>query len=71
MKKQTAVDLLIDKIRSHISENGKLDAITISRFKMHAKAIEKQQIIESHFNAQPFSATMLYNAEQYYNETFL
>jgi hypothetical protein len=35
-----------------------------------AKAMHKQEIIETHFNAQPFNATMLHNAEKYYNETF-
>jgi hypothetical protein len=72
MKKQTAVDLLIDKIRSHISENGKLDAITISRFKMHAKAIEKQQIIDAYRDGrsdQLSKESIFYNrtSEQYYN----
>ena len=80
MKKQTAVDLLIDKIRSHISENGKLDAITISRFKMHAKAIEKQQMIDSYvkgcnntYGIDEPNANPNYDrqeGEQCYNETF-
>ena len=30
MKKQTAVEWLIDEIRNHIKEHGRLDAITIS-----------------------------------------
>lgn len=35
-----------------------------------AKSMHKQEIIETHFNAQPFNATMLHNAEKYYNERF-
>lgn len=35
-----------------------------------AKAMHKAEIIRAHFTAQPFSATMLHNAEQYYNEIF-
>ena len=36
-----------------------------------ALEMEKQQIIRAHFDAQPFNATMLNNAEQYYKETYL
>ena len=32
--------------------------------------MEKYQIIKAHFDAQPFNATMLHNAEQYYNKTY-
>jgi hypothetical protein len=71
MKKQTAVDLLIDKIRSHISENGKLDAISISRFKMHAKTIQKQQI-ESAYRAgyTDCSLDRFSDCEKYYTSTY-
>ena len=41
MKKQTAVEWLIDEIRNHIKEHGRLDAITISKLKIKAKSIEK------------------------------
>ena len=44
MKKQTAIEWLIDEIRNHIKEHGRLDAITISVLKMKAKAMEKEQI---------------------------
>jgi hypothetical protein len=70
MRKQTAVDLLIDKIRSHISENGKLDAISISRFKMHAKALEKQQIIEANEDCSTNELGELLTGKQYYTSTY-
>ena len=44
MSKQTAVEWLIDEIRNHIKEHGRLDAITISELKMKAKAMEKEQM---------------------------
>jgi hypothetical protein len=47
MKKQTAVEWLIDAIRNQMAE-GKLNAIAISDLKMLAKAMEKEQIIEAH-----------------------
>ena len=47
MKKQTAVEWLVDELRNHIKEHGTLDAITISKLKMEAKAMEKQQIEDS------------------------
>lgn len=31
---------------------------------------EKHQIVAAHFTGQPFSATMLHNAEQYYTEMY-
>ena len=47
MKKQTAVEWLIDAIRNQIAE-GTLNAIAISELKMKAKEMEKEQIIEAH-----------------------
>jgi predicted HAD superfamily hydrolase len=43
-KRQTAVEWMVDELRNHIKENGRLDAITISEFKMKAKAMEKEQM---------------------------
>lgn len=47
MKKETAVEWLIDELRNQMAE-GKLNAIAISDLKMLAKAMEKEQIIEAH-----------------------
>ena len=44
MKKQTAVEWLVDELRKHIQEHGRLNAITIYQFKMKAKAMEKEQL---------------------------
>ena len=50
MKKQTAVEWLIDEIRNHIQEHGRLDAITISELKMKAKEIERGQILRANLD---------------------
>ena len=50
MKKQTAVEWLIDEIRNHIKEHGRLDAITISELKMKAKEIERGQILRANLD---------------------
>jgi hypothetical protein len=36
----------------------------------HYKNIYKQEIIETHFNAQEFNAMMLHSAEEYYKSVF-
>jgi hypothetical protein len=47
MKKQTAVEWLVDELRNQI-EKGTLNAIAISELKMKAKAMEKEQILKGH-----------------------
>jgi hypothetical protein len=67
MSKETAVDWLVDAIRSNLAA-GKLNAVFISGLKMHAKAIEKEQIITAYQSDRtPCSDE---DAEQYYNETY-
>jgi hypothetical protein len=72
-KNQTAVEFLIDEIRNCIKENGRLDAITISKLKMQAKAMEKEQIGNAYVKGQSDCDmfTMESEVEQYYNDTFL
>jgi hypothetical protein len=65
MKKQTAVEFVIDEIRAQIKEHGRVDAITISALRQMGKGIEKQQIIEA-CNYGDFEEL----GEQYYNETY-
>lgn len=67
MKNQTAVEWLQEAITKKV--NNELGPYFIDLFD-NAKAMEKEQIIKTHFDAQPFNATMLFNAEQYYNETY-
>jgi hypothetical protein len=43
-KNQSAVEWLVQEIRNHIKEHGRLDAITISALRTMAKGIEKQQM---------------------------
>ena len=73
MKKQTAVEWLVDELRNHIKEHGRLDAITISKLKMQAKAMEKEQIGNAYVKGQSDCDmfTMESEVEQYYNDTFL
>jgi len=78
MKKQTAVEWLVDELRNHIKEHGRLDAITISKLKMQAKAMEKEQISEAFldgvYRASPSDLdyeNFKETGEQYYNNTFL
>ena len=47
MSKNTAVEWLVTELRNQIAE-GTLDAIAISKLKMQAKAMEREQIKESY-----------------------
>lgn len=49
MKKQTAVEWLVNELRKHIQEHGRLNAITIYKLKMNAKAMEKEQIMDAYY----------------------
>ena len=60
--KETAVEWLFN---NYIDKG----VITIQAIEQ-ALEMEKRQIIRAHFDAQPFNATMLNNAEQYYKETY-
>jgi hypothetical protein len=67
MKKQTAVEWLVDELRMRY-DSGALDAISISILKLRAKEMEKEQIsIAYQSDRIPCSDE---DAEQYYNETY-
>jgi hypothetical protein len=74
--KQTATDYFYDRMLKLFVQYHEEDVPTIDFSKIiteayeQSKAIEKEQIIKAHFDAQPFNATMLHNAEQYYKETY-
>ena len=73
MSKQTAVEWLIDEIRNHIKEHGRLDAITISALRTMAKGTEKQQIIEAYkigYDEGLQIITKYENVEDYYTSTY-
>ena len=72
-KNQTAVEFLIDEIRNCIKENGRLDAITISKLKMQAKSIEKQQIGDAYWDGvcNWDNTKDSYYWDQYYDKIFL
>jgi predicted transcriptional regulator len=68
MKKQTAVEFVIDEIRAHIKEYGRVDAITISALRTMGKGMEKQQIIDAYKYGN--QSDVYFKPEQYYNETY-
>jgi len=70
MKKQTAVEWLVEELRNYIKEHGRLDAITISELKMKAKAMEKEQIIEANEDCSTNELGELFTGEQYYTSTY-
>jgi hypothetical protein len=73
MSKQTAVEWLIDEIRNHIKEHGRLDAITISALRTMAKGTEKQQIIDAYkigYDEGLQIITKYENVEDYYISTY-
>lgn len=71
MKKQTSVEWLIDEIRNHIKEHGRLDAITISALRTMAKGTEKQQIIDAYRYGESnnFYRSEI-SAKDYYTSTY-
>jgi len=76
MNNKTAVDWLVDAIRSNLAA-GKLNAVCISGLKMHAKAVEKEQIKEAYANGHEDGLSYMNNilqdfknAEEFYNETY-
>jgi hypothetical protein len=67
--KQTAVEWLVEQLK----ENNMLTFDEWTELVEQAKAMEKEQIIESHiegFYSPPFRKSRKAEAEQYYNETF-
>ena len=67
MSKNTAVEWLVKELRNQIAE-GTLDAIAISKLKMQAKAMEREQIVTAYGSDRyPCSDE---DAEQYYNEKY-
>ena len=73
MSKQTAVEWLIDEIRNHIKEHGRLDAITISALRTMAKGTEKKQIIDAYkigYDEGLQIITKYENVEDYYISTY-
>ena len=69
MRKQTAVEWLVDELRKHIQEHRRLDAITISELKMEAKAMERNQIMIAHYAGE--SPRIIHNNSiDYYTSTY-
>lgn len=68
--KETAVEWLIDEIRNQIKIHGKLNAITLSKLKMQAKEMEKQQIADAYDYEANVDMHDYSSGEQYYELTF-
>ena len=70
MSKQTAVEWLVTELRNRIAE-GTLDAIAISKLKMQAKAMEREQIITAFCEGYDHDGDNYDGAEiSYYNRTY-
>jgi hypothetical protein len=75
MSKETAVDWLVHELRTRY-HSGALDSITISEFKMHAKALEKEQMLNAFITAHEYEhgddARGYFTKDfiKYYNETY-
>jgi len=69
MKKETAVEWLVEQIRNQIAE-GTLNAIAISELKMKAKEIEKQQIHNAFDSGVCHAIEPKGNPFLYYYETY-
>jgi ASC-1-like (ASCH) protein len=69
MKKQTAVEWLVDELRNHIAQ-GTLDAIAISKLKMQAKEIEREQMIDFAQMWQDLPIEKYDCKEDLYNQTY-
>lgn len=69
MKKQTAVEWLVDELRNQIAQ-GTLDAIAISKLKMQAKAMEREQMIDFAQMWQDSAIEKYDCKEDLYNQTY-
>ena len=66
--KQTAVEFFVSELRKKIETQGGIDAISISKLKIQAKEMEREQIVDAYGSERyPCSDK---DAEQYYNETY-
>jgi hypothetical protein len=67
MKKQTAVEWLVEELEKHHIKTDIKNTVAFNQ----AKAMEKEQIIDAWKNAEGYNDLTNENlAEQYYNETF-
>ena len=75
MNKQTAVEWLIDEIRLAI-KNEDLNAIKISKLKMQAKAMEREQIEQAYIQGcwdeidERMESCVEESCKRYYDETY-
>lgn len=68
MKKQTAVEWLVEQILPTISET--LSDVCIEELIEISKAMEKEQIIDANEDCSTNELGELLTGEQYYNETY-
>jgi hypothetical protein len=66
--KQTAVEWLFAHLLPHLDWSKTEDRIRFRQLEQEAKAMEKEQIIDTYNKAAAFR--MLQIGEQYYNDTF-
>ena len=66
MKKQTAVEWLVDAIFNEVDLKDAILKLAIQQ----AKALEKEQIIDANEDCSTNELGELFTGEQYYNETY-
>ena len=66
MKKQTAVEWLVDAIFNEVDLKDAILKLAIQQ----AKALEKEQIIDANEDCSTNELCELFTGEQYYNETY-
>jgi len=69
MKKETAVEWLVEQIRNQIAE-GTLNAIAISELKMKSKEMEKEQIHNAFHSGVCHALEPKGNPFAYYYQTY-
>ena len=70
MSKNTAVEWLVTELRNQIAE-GTLDAIAISKLKMQAKEMEREQIEQAYDKGHSDAFHGRHGKhKEYYNETY-
>jgi hypothetical protein len=71
MAQQTAVEWLKDKLKETYDKEGKLPLAYTLHLVEQAKAMEKEQIVNSYISGDLMEGRAnLSDAEQYYNETY-
>ena len=67
---KTAVQEVMDTVETDYNNGVVVSQRVFWKMLLKAKELEKQQIIDAHFNGRNYYPETGLGAEQYYNETF-